>query len=460
MVTYTYTVTNGGTAPLSAVMVTDTSCAPVTYVSGDTNLNTLLDVPETWTFNCTATITVTTTNTATAQGIDPSGGVTVATDQATVTVAGCPPTVPNCTPPPTCPPGTTNPNCPTPTPCLPAVVPNCQPLPATLCVLKFNDLNGNGYKAATEPVLGGVTFTILPAVGPAQTTPATTGQVCWTVPPGTYTITESGPLTTGSWVPSTPVLSPSRSQTVTVVAGQSITLRFGDHRFRIDHFECYTVTPQGAFPLFSGIGLKDQFGTRSVIAATRITLCNPVQKTLKGAVTRVTNPLAHLVCYQLPKPQAPVPAPTSRVSVTNQFGTSVLQVLAPFALCLPSGKSLTDQDQKVPTTLDHYLCYPVKDVTPFARRSVTLADEFGVQSVQVVVSGLLCNPVQKTYQGTTTRVLDAVDHLVCYLPAPLSYVNRRVWISNQFEKVPLQAVHRLLLCVPSVKHVLPPTVVR
>ena len=83
--------------------------------------------------------------------------------------------------------------------------PNCPPPTGKLCVTKFNDLNGNGFKAVAEPVLAGVTFTIAPAVPPvSQVTPAT-GQVCWTVPAGVYTVTEFGPATTNGWVPTTPV---------------------------------------------------------------------------------------------------------------------------------------------------------------------------------------------------------------------------------------------------------------
>ena len=88
-VTYTYTVTNPGSAPLSNITVTDNKCSPVTYVSGDMNADKVLETNETWTYTCTTNITQTTTNTATATGS--YNGVTVtATAQATVTVA--PPT--------------------------------------------------------------------------------------------------------------------------------------------------------------------------------------------------------------------------------------------------------------------------------------------------------------------------------------------------------------------------------
>jgi hypothetical protein len=67
-VTYTYTVTNPGTVPLSGVTVTDNKCAPVSGPTGDTNGNGLLDSGETWTYTCETNVRVSTRNIATARG--------------------------------------------------------------------------------------------------------------------------------------------------------------------------------------------------------------------------------------------------------------------------------------------------------------------------------------------------------------------------------------------------------
>ncbi len=90
--TFTYTVTNPGTAPLSSVAVTDTACTPA-YASGDANKDSVLEVGETWTYTCTAALTATTTDAAKASAT--YGGVPVsATASTTVTVGSAAGTTP------------------------------------------------------------------------------------------------------------------------------------------------------------------------------------------------------------------------------------------------------------------------------------------------------------------------------------------------------------------------------
>lgn len=95
-VTYMYTVTNPGTAPLSDVTITDDKCTglPGRVVGhpGDLNKNNLLESNEAWNFTCQTNLTYTTTNVGTATGH--ANGFT-AIDYSTATVVVAAPTLPN-----------------------------------------------------------------------------------------------------------------------------------------------------------------------------------------------------------------------------------------------------------------------------------------------------------------------------------------------------------------------------
>jgi len=66
-VTYTATVTNPGTAPLSNVTLRDDTCA-MTFIAGDSNGDAKLDASETWTYTCSAHLTKTTANAVAVSG--------------------------------------------------------------------------------------------------------------------------------------------------------------------------------------------------------------------------------------------------------------------------------------------------------------------------------------------------------------------------------------------------------
>ena len=103
---------------------------------------------------------------------------------------------------------------------------------------------------------------------------------------------------------------------------------------------------------------------------------------------------------------------------------------------------------------EHYQCYTIAKIDPpFLSRGVRLKDQFGLTSVKVVTPRLLCAPVSKNGE----LLADTRSHLVCYSvqasqPAP---VNKRVEIVNQFGKLQFDVGFANLLCVPSLKRVLP-----
>ena len=89
-----------------------------------------------------------------------------------------------------------------------------------ICVLKYWDKNGNGKQDAGEPALPGWVFTV--GTSPPCTLKSVAKPVCVSVPPGTYTVSETGQT---GWMPTAP---PSGTQNVTVAEGQTVVLKFGN----------------------------------------------------------------------------------------------------------------------------------------------------------------------------------------------------------------------------------------
>lgn len=88
-VMYTYTVTNIGLVPVEAVTVNDNKCSQESFISGDDNSDSLLDLDESWVYECTKTLQETETNTVTAcasAGNVSGGGRICDTANATVVV--------------------------------------------------------------------------------------------------------------------------------------------------------------------------------------------------------------------------------------------------------------------------------------------------------------------------------------------------------------------------------------
>jgi uncharacterized repeat protein (TIGR01451 family) len=97
----------------------------------------------------------------------------------------------------------------------------------TLCIVKFNDLNGDGKQDPGEPLLAGWSFTVLNTTTSQTGTLVTgsDGRICRDVPPGSYTVTE---VVQSGWTQTAP--TPVGPVSVTVVAGQTTTIAFGNHQ--------------------------------------------------------------------------------------------------------------------------------------------------------------------------------------------------------------------------------------
>jgi hypothetical protein len=117
----------------------------------------------------------------------------------------------------------------------------------------------------------------------------------------------------------------------------------------LDHFKCYRVFyPAGSTDQFEaippGVRLVDQFGASQNGIGTPVELCNPTEKFRldSGEQTPITNPEAHLMCFQVVNPRSY----KLRVWVRNQFGQGLVtgvgtptKLMTQDMLCLPAFKS-------------------------------------------------------------------------------------------------------------------------
>jgi hypothetical protein len=90
-VSYTYTLKNIGTVPVTNITMVGDTCSPIDLVSGDTNGDSVLQTNETWVYTCATNLAQTTTNTIVATGW--ANGLS-ATDIASATVVVGAPIVP------------------------------------------------------------------------------------------------------------------------------------------------------------------------------------------------------------------------------------------------------------------------------------------------------------------------------------------------------------------------------
>jgi hypothetical protein len=211
----------------------------------------------------------------------------------------------------------------------------------------------------------------------------------------------------------------------------------------LDHYKVYTWQS----PLFElpTVGLRDQFMSGSYQLRGPTFLSPPAQKNEEP----VHDPRIHLQWYELLNP---LPEPSRRVVVNNQFGESFLDVGQSRYLLVPTVKN----EEQVPfpfppLPLSHYKCYDA--VGPYVVRTVTLVTQFGTELVQVAKPRYLCNPVEKIHNGIVSPILNETDHLVCYDIFPPVPLNVTVSTQDQFGVRGGVVFENRWLCVPSLKEI-------
>jgi len=224
----------------------------------------------------------------------------------------------------------------------------------------------------------------------------------------------------------------------------------------LDHFTCYevkTTSGTAAFVALPGVSLVDQFRASTVEVKKPKLLCAPTNK-LNEDSTAPSHP-DHLEDYQI-KPAVAF-APVLDQEIVDQFGTIFVDVKKPVALEVPSAKSRTSSPPP-PTNppLDHFTCYKVKVTkgTPSFLRvpGVTLEDQFGSLTVDVIKPTRLCAPTDKNSEAPGAE--NHPDHLMCYrvrqTSLPKFATVSPLFVSNQFGPLTLDARKPVELCVPAV----------
>ncbi len=89
LVQYDYAVSNTGTVAMNNISVNDNKCSPMTYLSGNLNGNSVMEVSEVWHYRCTANLSQTTSNTVTVTG-QANGFTATAMANATVVINPAP----------------------------------------------------------------------------------------------------------------------------------------------------------------------------------------------------------------------------------------------------------------------------------------------------------------------------------------------------------------------------------
>ena len=102
----------------------------------------------------------------------------------------------------------------------------------------------------------------------------------------------------------------------------------------INHFKCYDAKVSKKTPKFEKqiVSLTDQFGSSNMEVKKPKSLCSPVDKNEEGIVSEEN----YLMCYDLKKIKGEPKFKKINVFTNNQFGPEELEVKKPTRLCVPS----------------------------------------------------------------------------------------------------------------------------
>ncbi len=295
------------------------------------------------------------------------------------------------------------------------------------------------FEAVADFLVNGCVATPSPSATPTPSATTTPTPTPTDTPIPSATATPSNTQTPPPSVTPTPTPSDTPTPTASPTPDASVL-----------DFQCYEIDHSTAPPI-TGVSVVDRFGSATIDldSSKRVKrLCNPAITGANGT-TPPTVP-DHLVGYVISQRTPPFSQVFDQ-TIVNQFGTTVVRVVRPVLLLVPSAKSLSAPPPPLDEPLiDHFLCYAVRGGHPHLP-NMHVVDQFGATTYKVMRASRLCTAVDKGGEG----VLDPQANLLCYdertapgLPV-FHGTSGPAFVANPFGSNTLTVNRPRELCVPS-----------
>ncbi len=161
----------------------------------------------------------------------------------------------------------------------------------------------------------------------------------------------------------------------------------------------------------------------------------------------------HFQCHEVDRP-FDVPFPViPGVTLSDEFGTRTVNVIRPKRLCNPADKN--DEDPTAPTDPEHLMGYEIRQTGPrFEKvRDQVISNQFGTITADLRKPELLLVPTAKEInQSPAPLPPDALNHFTCYRLHGARFRKPGLTVVDQLGTfaVAIKAPYRL--CIPTDKN--------
>jgi hypothetical protein len=158
--------------------------------------------------------------------------------------------------------------------------------------------------------------------------------------------------------------------------------------------------------------------------------------------------LTHFQCYETHRP----PLNLTGVSLVDEFGASTVDVIRSKRLCAPADKN--DEDPTAPTATDHLTAYTIQQQTPrfLPHRDLQVVNQLGTFVLDVVRPDRLLVPTAKSLGVPPPAYTPAIDHYKCYDVAGVRFRSSAVKVDDQFGTLSLDIKRPSHFCTPVMKN--------